>query len=65
MTEPVAGSDVSGIQTKAVKKGKDWVINGQKMWITNGGHANWYFVLARTNLDKSCPAGKAFTGMIF
>ncbi|KAH3778115.1 medium-chain specific acyl-CoA dehydrogenase, mitochondrial-like [Dreissena polymorpha] len=64
VTEPVAGSDVSGIQTKAVKKGKDWVINGQKMWITNGGHANWYFVLARTNLDKSCPAGKAFTGFI-
>ena len=37
VTEPGAGSDVSGVKTKAVKKGDDWVINGQKMWITNGG----------------------------
>ncbi|KAF9577027.1 hypothetical protein BGW38_008045, partial [Lunasporangiospora selenospora] len=41
VTEPGAGSDVAGIQTKAVKKGDKWVINGQKMWITNGGKANW------------------------
>lgn len=34
------------------------------MWITNGGVANWYFVLARTNPDPKCPAGKAFTGFI-
>lgn len=34
------------------------------MWITNGGVANWYFVLARTNADPKCPAGKAFTGFI-
>lgn len=37
MTEPAAGSDVNGIKTKAEKKGDEWVINGQKMWITNGG----------------------------
>ena len=43
----VAGSDVAGIKTTAVKKGDKWVINGQKMWITNGGVANWYYVLAR------------------
>ncbi|KAF9897147.1 hypothetical protein BX616_006104, partial [Lobosporangium transversale] len=47
VTEPGAGSDVAGLQTKAVKKGDKWVINGQKMWITNGGKANWYFVLAK------------------
>ena len=64
MTEPGAGSDVSGIKTKAVKKGDDWVINGQKMWITNGGVANFYFVLARTDPDPKCPSGKAFTGFI-
>ncbi|XP_974064.1 medium-chain specific acyl-CoA dehydrogenase, mitochondrial [Tribolium castaneum] len=64
VTEPGAGSDVSGIKTKAVKKGSEWVLNGQKMWITNGGVANWYFVLARTNPDPKCPAGKAFTGFI-
>ncbi|XP_052090962.1 medium-chain specific acyl-CoA dehydrogenase, mitochondrial-like isoform X2 [Mytilus californianus] len=64
VTEPVAGSDVSGIKTKAEKKGDHYVLNGQKMWITNGGVANWYFVLARTNPDPKCPAGKAFTGFI-
>ena len=47
VTEPGAGSDVAGLQTKAVKKGNKWVINGQKMWITNGGKANWFFVLAK------------------
>ena len=64
MTEPIAGSDVAGIKTRAEKKGNQYVLNGQKMWITNGGVANWYFVLARTNPDPKCPAGKAFTGFI-
>jgi len=64
VTEPGAGSDVSGVKTKAEKKGDDWVINGQKMWITNGGVANFYFVLARTNPDPKCPSSKAFTGFI-
>lgn len=41
VTEPGAGSDVAGIKTKAEKKGDEYVINGQKMWITNGGKANW------------------------
>ena len=64
VTEPGAGSDVSGIKTKAEKKGDEWVINGQKMWITNGGVAKFYFVLARTNPDPKCPSSKAFTGFI-
>lgn len=64
VTEPGAGSDVAGIKTRAVKKGNDYVLNGQKMWITNGGHANWYFVLARTAEDLKTSAGKAFTGFI-
>ncbi|XP_064616078.1 medium-chain specific acyl-CoA dehydrogenase, mitochondrial-like [Liolophura sinensis] len=64
VTEPGAGSDVAGIKTKAVKKGNEYIINGQKMWITNGGVANWYFVLARTSTDPKTPAGKAFTGFI-
>jgi hypothetical protein len=41
VTEPGAGSDVAGIKTRAEKKGDEWVINGQKMWITNGSKANW------------------------
>ncbi|NWV60638.1 ACADM protein, partial [Malurus elegans] len=64
VTEPGAGSDVAGIKTKAEKKGDEYVINGQKMWITNGGKANWYFLLARTNPDPKVPASKAFTGFI-
>ncbi len=64
MTEPGAGSDVAGVKTRAEKKGDEWVIDGQKMWITNGGVANWYFVLARTDPDPKAPAGKAFTGFI-
>lgn len=63
-TEPGAGSDVNGIKTKAVRKGDEYILNGQKMWITNGGVANWYFVLARTDPDPKAPAGKAFTGFI-
>lgn len=62
VTEPGAGSDVAGARTTAVKKGDDWVINGEKMWITNGGVADWYFVLAKT--DPEAGAGKAFTGFI-
>lgn len=45
VTEPGAGSDVAGIKTKAEKKGDEYIINGQKMWITNGGQANWYVFL--------------------
>jgi len=62
VTEPSCGSDVAAIKTSAVKKGDKWILNGQKMWITNGGHANWYFVLART--DAKAKAGNAMTGFI-
>lgn len=64
ITEPGAGSDVNGLKTKAVKKGDEYVLNGRKMWITNGGVANWYFVLARTNEDPKAPASKAFSAFI-
>ena len=49
VTEPGAGSDVAGIRTTAKKVGDEYVINGSKMWITNGSVANWYFVLAYTD----------------
>ncbi|MGZ3707285.1 MAG: acyl-CoA dehydrogenase family protein [Bdellovibrionota bacterium] len=49
VTEPGAGSDVSGIRTTAKKVGNDYVINGSKMWITNASVADWYFVLAYTD----------------
>jgi acyl-CoA dehydrogenase len=64
VTEPGAGSDVAGAKTRAEKKGDEWVINGSKMWITNGGVASWFFVLARTDPDPKAPAGKAFTAFV-
>lgn len=49
VTEPDAGSDVAGIRTRAVRDGGHWVINGSKMFITNGVHGNVYFVAAKTD----------------
>jgi citronellyl-CoA dehydrogenase len=49
ISEPDAGSDVASIRTKAVRDGDDWIINGRKMWITNGSQADWICVLARTS----------------
>ncbi|XP_009983046.1 PREDICTED: medium-chain specific acyl-CoA dehydrogenase, mitochondrial-like [Tauraco erythrolophus] len=63
VAEPGAGSDVAGIKPKAEEKGDEYVINGQ-MWVTNGGKANWYFLLSGTNPDPRAPASKAFTGFI-
>jgi len=51
LTEPDAGSDVSGMRTTAVKKGDKYVINGSKCFITNGGYANWYTVYAKTDKE--------------
>ncbi len=56
VSEPDAGSDVAGIRTKAVRDGDDWVINGRKMWITNGTQADWLCLLARTS-DEGGYAG--------
>ncbi|MCG3193609.1 MAG: Acyl-CoA dehydrogenase [Thermoanaerobaculia bacterium] len=52
VTEPGAGSDVAGIRTTAKLVGGEYVLNGSKMWITNGGVASWYFVLAYTDVSK-------------
>ena len=52
ITEPGAGSDVAGIRTTAKKDGDHWVLNGTKMFITNGVHADLYFVAAKTGAGK-------------
>ena len=52
ITEPGAGSDVAGIRTSARLEGDEWVLNGTKMFITNGVHANLYFVAAKTGTGK-------------
>ena len=49
VTEPDAGSDVAAIKTRAVRDGDRWIINGSKMYITNGLQADWLCLLARTS----------------
>ncbi|MFZ4518575.1 MAG: acyl-CoA dehydrogenase family protein [Microthrixaceae bacterium] len=49
VSEPDAGSDVAGLRTRAVRDGDEWVINGAKMWITNGTQADWICLLCRTS----------------
>ncbi|MFN7145633.1 MAG: acyl-CoA dehydrogenase family protein [Myxococcota bacterium] len=62
VTEPGAGSDVQGMRTTAVKQGDTYVLNGSKMWITNAGVADWYFVVALTDPAKGARGG--MTGFI-
>jgi len=51
VTEPDAGSDVKGIRTRARRDGGDWLLSGAKLYITNGVHADLYFVAAKTDPD--------------
>jgi acyl-CoA dehydrogenase len=60
LTEPDAGSDVSGMRTTAVKKGDKYVINGTKCFITNGSHASWYTVYAKTDKEAGHRGISAF-----
>src|SRR5678815_4195102 len=48
LTEPGAGSDAASIKTTAVRDGDDWVLDGSKLWITNGGLASFFTVFAKT-----------------
>lgn len=52
ITEPGAGSDVAGLKTSAKRDGDHWVLNGSKLFITNGVHADLYFVAARTGTAR-------------
>lgn len=51
LTEPAAGSDAGGTKTTAIREGDSWIINGTKVFITNGGDAETYVILARTDRD--------------
>ncbi|MGW8635167.1 acyl-CoA dehydrogenase family protein [Streptomyces sp. NPDC055793] len=51
LSEPASGSDAASLRTKAVREGDDWVIDGTKAWITHGGIADFYTVMARTGED--------------
>jgi acyl-CoA dehydrogenase len=52
ITEPGAGSDVAGLKTTAKRDGDEWVLNGSKLFITNGVHADLYFIAARTGTAR-------------
>jgi acyl-CoA dehydrogenase len=60
MTEPGAGSDVQGIRTNAVKDGDEWVLNGSKIFITNGIHADLVIVAAITDPGKGAKGTSLF-----
>jgi len=60
VTEPGAGSDVQALQSTAVLDGDAYVLNGQKMWITNASVADWYFVLAYTDKSKGARGMSGF-----
>src|SRR5436305_4840231 len=60
LTEPDAGSDVSGMRTSAVKMGDKYVINGSKCFITNGGYAGYYTVYAKTDKEAGHKGISAF-----
>jgi butyryl-CoA dehydrogenase len=60
LTEANAGSDAGGIQTTAKLKGNEYVINGTKQWITNGGDAEIYTIIAMTDKSKGPRGASAF-----
>ncbi len=59
-SEPNAGSDVASTSTRAVKKGDDYIVNGQKIWTTSAQYADWSLVLVRTNPDKPKHRGLSY-----
>jgi alkylation response protein AidB-like acyl-CoA dehydrogenase len=61
-SEPDAGSDLAGLKTNAVLDGDEWVINGQKTWMTFGDHAHWLYVLCRT--DPTAPKHKGISMLL-
>jgi acyl-CoA dehydrogenase len=60
VTEPNAGSDVAAVQTTAKKVGDEYIINGNKQWITGAKYANWFYVLAKTDADAGHKGLSAF-----
>ena len=64
MSEPGLGSDVSAIQTRAVREDDQFVINGQKMWLTNGATSNLVALLARTDDGHAAPHRNMTTFLI-
>ncbi len=64
MSEPGVGSDVAGIQSRAVRDGDSFVLNGQKMWLTNGGYSSVVATLVKTDLDAPTVYGNMTTFLL-
>ena len=60
LSEREAGSDAASMRTRARKDGDDWVLNGSKCWITNGGKSTWYTVMAVTDPEKGANGISSF-----
>ena len=60
LSEREAGSDAAAMRTRAKADGDDWILNGAKCWITNGGKSTWYTVMAVTDPDKGASGISAF-----
>ncbi|MGK2880501.1 MAG: acyl-CoA dehydrogenase [Mycobacterium sp.] len=60
LSEREAGSDAASMRTSAKADGDDWILNGAKCWITNGGKSTWYTVMAVTDPDKGANGISAF-----
>ncbi|KUH81271.1 acyl-CoA dehydrogenase [Mycobacterium sp. IS-1556] len=60
LSEREAGSDAASMRTRARREGDEWVLNGAKCWISNGGHSTWYTVMAVTDPDKGANGISAF-----
>ncbi|WP_285031555.1 acyl-CoA dehydrogenase [Mycolicibacterium sp. lyk4-40-TYG-92] len=60
LSEREAGSDAAAMRTRAKADGDDWILNGAKAWITNGGKSTWYTVMAVTDPDKGANGISAF-----
>src|SRR6201995_1390591 len=60
LSEREAGSDAASMRTRAKADGDDWILNGTKCWITNGGKSTWYTVMAVTDPDKGADGISAF-----
>jgi alkylation response protein AidB-like acyl-CoA dehydrogenase len=63
-SEPDAGSDMVSVRTTALDEGNDYVINGQKVWTSNGHLADFGWLLAKTNLDQKLPKHKTLSEFI-